>query len=165
MRREDVHLQLKSLGLQLSPFPIRSQGRQYGSFLLYLLQNMEDNCFVMKNDAIFYKLDSCENSQPCLVANIRFICQCTSWFASNTRLLRRNWKCLPLAPSHDSCMEFPTEIRVHCFLLQGGSWLLKDWLSLSVKYFCHTVGSALIVSLDEHASLSPKVKQTLENSL
>lgn len=41
-------LTTQSLCLQLTPFPIRSQGRQYGSFLLYLLQNMEDNCFVMK---------------------------------------------------------------------------------------------------------------------
>lgn len=47
-------LTTQSLGLKLSPYPIRSQDRQYVSFLHYLLQNMEDNCFVSK--AISLKL-------------------------------------------------------------------------------------------------------------
>lgn len=86
-------------------------------------------------------------------------------FAWNARLLPRNWKCFPLVPSHASCMKFLTQSRVHCSQLKGGNSFLKDWFTTTIKHFQHTVGSTLILSLDECASLLPKVKQNLEKSL
>lgn len=43
--------------------------------------------------------------------------------------------------------------------------LLVEGLFVTIKHFGHTVGSHIILSLDEHAPLSSKVKQNLGNSL
>lgn len=59
----------------------------------------------------------------------------------------------PLIPSHASSLKFLTQSTVHCSQLKGGSSFLKGWFTTMIKYFHHTVGSTLILSLGERASL------------
>lgn len=76
--REYECLQLSLWACSSVLFPL---GRQYSSSLLYLLQNMEDSCFLMKtinlkNHTILYKLTCYEKLQIHLVVNISCIHQC-----------------------------------------------------------------------------------------
>lgn len=141
-------------------FPL---GTQYNSFLLYLLQNMEDSCFLMKTTSLKKLCHSLLMYQLWEAVDIfggqhQLHLPRYYWFAWNKRLLPRNWECFfLLILSHASCLKFLTQSRVHCSQLKGGSSFLKGWFTTMIKHFHHTVGSTLILSLDEHASLLPKV--------
>lgn len=153
--RGGCSLTTQSLGLQLSPFPIRSHGRQHGSFLLYLLQNMEDNCFVMK--AISLKMmpfsmnltvmRSCSHIWQSTVGSftnvLTSLCQ--------TQTANKKLKMFSFSPFSRFMSEVPAT-NESTMLLVKRRWLSAEGLVVTIKHFCHTAGSTLILSLEEHAS-------------